>query len=146
MMKHEFEQLAGYEVSTEDYDKVIEPMYMAVNLSKQDFVKCVDRKRFALPTKRQCVNQMVKIAKHLAETCERYTDYPARDELDNLAKAYAKRFYSVDWVNDTSTYVHFIDEYAYPELRRGCTYPKTLVIGRITNNHDFEYERLDLVR
>ena len=29
MMKHEFEALAGYEVSFEDYNNVIEPMYMA---------------------------------------------------------------------------------------------------------------------
>ena len=46
MMKHEFEALAGYEVSTEDYTKVIEPMYMATDLSKADFVKVIDRKRF----------------------------------------------------------------------------------------------------
>ena len=51
MMKHEFEALAGYEVSFEDYNRVIEPMYMATELSKEDFVKCIDRKRFALPTK-----------------------------------------------------------------------------------------------
>lgn len=47
MMKHEFEELAGYEVSNEDYDKVIEPMYMALNMSKAEFVKCLDKKRFA---------------------------------------------------------------------------------------------------
>ena len=51
MMKHEFEALAGYEVSFEDYNRIIEPMYMATELSKEDFVKCIDRKRFALPTK-----------------------------------------------------------------------------------------------
>lgn len=46
MMKFEFEQIAGYEVSNEDYDNIIEPMYMATNLSKYEFVKVVDRKRF----------------------------------------------------------------------------------------------------
>lgn len=46
MMKQEFEMLAGYAVSQEDYNKIIEPMYMATNLSKEDFIKCVDRKRF----------------------------------------------------------------------------------------------------
>ena len=44
MMKHEFEKLAGYEVSYEDYTKIIEPMYMATDLSKAEFVKCIDRK------------------------------------------------------------------------------------------------------
>lgn len=39
MMKHEFEALAGYEVSFEDYNRIIEPMYMATELSKEDFVK-----------------------------------------------------------------------------------------------------------
>lgn len=46
MMKQEFEKLAGYEVSAEDYKNVIEPMYMATNLSKQEFVKSINRKAF----------------------------------------------------------------------------------------------------
>lgn len=46
MMKHEFEALAGYEVSNEDYDNIIEPMYYATNLSKQDFIKSLNRKAF----------------------------------------------------------------------------------------------------
>ena len=60
MMKHEFEALAGYEVSFEDYNRVIEPMYMATELSKEDFVKCIDRKRFALPTKAELLAAMRK--------------------------------------------------------------------------------------
>lgn len=46
MMKYEFEVLAGYKVSTDDYNKIIEPMYMATGMNKADFVKCIDRKRF----------------------------------------------------------------------------------------------------
>ena len=46
MMHHEFEQIAGYEVSYEDYTNIIEPMYLATNLSKQDFVKTLNRKAF----------------------------------------------------------------------------------------------------
>lgn len=48
MMQYEFEALAGYSVSTEDYIKIIEPMYMATNLDKAEFVKCLDKKRFAI--------------------------------------------------------------------------------------------------
>ena len=48
MMKQEFEALAGYEVSTEDYNNIIEPMYLATDLSKQDFVKTISKKRFAV--------------------------------------------------------------------------------------------------
>lgn len=46
MMKHEFEAIAGYEVSFEDYENIIEPMYMSTNLDKYEFIKCLDRKRF----------------------------------------------------------------------------------------------------
>ena len=53
MMKHEFEQIAGYEVSTEDYDNIIAPMYMATNLSKADFVKTISKKRFAVVKKEE---------------------------------------------------------------------------------------------
>lgn len=51
MMKHEFEELAGYEVSVEDYNNIIEPMYMATNLSKTEFVKTISKKRFAVVKK-----------------------------------------------------------------------------------------------
>ena len=44
MMKHEFEALAGYEVTTETYDNIIEPMYMATNLTKREFIKTLNRK------------------------------------------------------------------------------------------------------
>lgn len=46
MMKQEFERIAGYEVSMEDYNNIIEPMYMATNLDKYEFVKVVDKNRF----------------------------------------------------------------------------------------------------
>ena len=50
MMKHEFEAIAGYEVSWEDYNNIIEPMYLAIpeSISKQEFVKMVNRKRFEI--------------------------------------------------------------------------------------------------
>lgn len=53
MMKYEFEELAGYEVSSDDYNNIIEPMYMAVDVDKREFVKMIDKKRFALKTKAQ---------------------------------------------------------------------------------------------
>ena len=53
MMKHEFETLAGYEVSTEDYEKIIEPMYLATNLTKQEFVSAISKKRFAIVKKEE---------------------------------------------------------------------------------------------
>lgn len=47
MTKQEFERIAGYEVTQEDYTQKIEPMYMATDMSKQDFVKTLNKKTFA---------------------------------------------------------------------------------------------------
>ena len=131
MMKHEFERLAGYEVSAEDYNKIIEPMYMATDLSKEEFVKVIDKKRFALPTKQKMMRQMKEEAKHLEAICGHWCDYESEHKLESIAKEYARRFYGIDWAHDTEAYVFFNKEYEYPEIRRGCTYPTELVIGRV---------------
>ncbi len=125
MMKQEFERLAGYEVSTEDYYKIIEPMYMATDMNKEEFVKCIDKKRFALKTKAQILKEMRKIALHLAETCGQYTDYEAKEKLEKIAREFGKRFYGATGVDD---WVWFEREYEYPLLGRGCTYPSALVV------------------
>lgn len=142
MMKSEFEALAGYEVSFEDYSNIIEPMYMATNLSKKEFVACLDKTRFALPTKRQMINAMKKEAKHLFEICGHCTDYESRQRLETMAKNYAARIYNIDWVHDMKSFVFFNSGYEYPELKRGCTYPRELIIGR----GNTEYERIVLVK
>ena len=136
MMKHEFEALAGYEVSFEDYNRVIEPMYMATELSKEDFVKCIDRKRFALPTKAELLAAMRKEAKHLYDICGQ-----SEQRLERLAHTYLKRVYGVDWTDDSQAYAFFLKGYEYPDIQRGCTYPRELVLGR----GDREYERITLV-
>lgn len=46
MMHKEFEEIAGIEVSFEDYTNIIEPMYMAANMSKFEFVKTLNLKFF----------------------------------------------------------------------------------------------------
>lgn len=46
MMKSEFEAIAGYKVSHKDYYDIIEPMYMATNLDKYEFVETINKKRF----------------------------------------------------------------------------------------------------
>lgn len=141
-MKNEFEKLAGYEVTTEDYNNIIEPMYMALpNVTKQDFVKMIDRKRFALPTKKQCINEMKKIAAHLFEICGRCRDHEAETELLEKAHAYMKRFYGIDWSKDMQAYCLLMPEYEIPSLQRGCTYFKELILGRGST----EYERIKLV-
>ena len=46
MMHKEFEEISGCEVSYEDYTNIIEPMYMATNMSKYEFVKTLNLKFF----------------------------------------------------------------------------------------------------
>lgn len=110
MMKHEFEALAGYEVSAEDYNKIIEPMYMATDLSKEEFVKVIDKKRFALRPLAKIERMMKKIASHLEETCTHYTDYEAKDELEKNAMEYAHRIGATNW-------------WMTDEMRFSCYYP-----------------------
>lgn len=47
MMQKEFEAIAGIAVTTEDYDKIIEPMYLATEMSKADFIQTLNLKFFA---------------------------------------------------------------------------------------------------
>lgn len=91
MMKHEFEALAGYEVSADDYNNIIEPMYMATSLSKEDFVKTISKKRFALKPISKIVKEMRQVAQELKETCDHYTDYKAKERLEALIDEYMER-------------------------------------------------------
>ena len=49
MMWKEFETLAKIEVTYETYSKIIEPMYIAADLPKQDFIKLLNLKALAAP-------------------------------------------------------------------------------------------------
>lgn len=140
MMHQEFEELAGYEVSAADYYGIIEPMYMALpaSVSKSDFVRMIDRHAFAIPTAAELLRQMRKDAKHLRETCGHCTDYETLGRVYATARQYAKRRgYDTE---RGDCYAEIVTEYELPDIRRGCTYPKALVIGR----YDHESERVEL--
>lgn len=130
MMWNEFMEIAGYEVTYEDYKNVIEPMYMATNLNKQEFVKCLDKKRFAVKPLKQIEKEMQKVATHLKDTCEHYTDFQAKDKLEELVKQYAKRVgaYTYGFTNRWT----LDDRYC-----RGCTYPATVEF-MTKNYHTFK--------
>ncbi len=151
MMKQEFEQIAGYEVSAEDYRNILEPMYMALpdSFTKADFVKMVDRKRFALPTKAAIVKDMKRRAQFLFDNCGLRGWNDEKRELDRIARGYARRFFGYDFSN-TNTYCYFIERCAYCgfDMERGCTYPKELVIGYTDrqNGYFYEQERIELVK
>ena len=44
MLHEEFEHIAGYQVTYETYKNIVEPMYLAVDLPKAEFVKLLNRK------------------------------------------------------------------------------------------------------
>lgn len=119
MMKHEFEQIAGYEVSTEDYNNIIEPMYMATNLSKQEFVKTISKKRFVLKPVKTIIKEMRSCAESLKETCTHYTDWETKDRLEALAREYIGRKYG-----DSKLVTFGISE----QMRFTCYYPVSIEI------------------
>lgn len=124
MMKHEFEELAGYEVSVSDYDNIIEPMYMATELSKREFVKVICKERFALKSREEFIQEMKQIAEHLKKTCDNFTDYEAKEKLETLAGEYTERFGPYNggfFLNDRYTLEHLGE-------CRGCSYPAELEV------------------
>ena len=93
MRKAEFEALAGYEVTNKDYDEYIEPMYMALNVSKEEFVGMVSKERFAMKTKQQLLKEARRLAKSLKATCDSYTDTETEQALKDVLADLASRYY-----------------------------------------------------
>lgn len=129
MLKEEFEVLAGYEVSSEDYDNIIEPMYMAVELNKVEFAKVIDKKRFALKPLKSIENEMKNIAAHLKETCESYTDWDAKERLEELAREYMDRIIPHSSTAFKGGY-NITTRHTMEHLGwlRGCAYPGSVAI------------------
>jgi hypothetical protein len=136
MMKYEFEAIAGYKVSDADYNNIIEPMYMATEMSKQEFVKCISRKRFEVKvkTERQYINEIKKIAQFLYENCGRRAWHDEKGKIVDITRKMEKQF----------GYICFtINGYEYEEVQRGCTYPKELVM---CTENGTEIKRVKLVK
>lgn len=121
MYKQEFESLAGYRVTDSDYFGIIEPMYMATNLSKVDFVACLDRKRFALPTEAEAIRTLKKMAKEYANT-ERASEesFDAWASLEKACEEFAKEHHSIDNVNES--------EWCYVNDKRSRTSGRVLSV------------------
>ena len=120
MMKSEFEAIAGYEISFEDYNNIIEPMYLAIPgyISKSEFVKMIDKKRFALRPISAIVKEMKKTAEHLKDTCTHYTDYEAKEKLESLVNEYIER----KGLKEVATY-HITDI-----MKFSCYFPQKVEI------------------
>ena len=131
MMKHEFEKLAGYEVTDEMYDKVIEPMYMSLEVSKQEFVKMLNKKYFALPTQNECLNKLKAVARKIYEACGFRTTHDEEAELQELADEFAARFY------DSEAYLNM------EPTPSGCSFVRSIEI--YCRRRNIEVETINLI-
>ena len=97
MMWGEFEKIAGYDVSYEDYVNIIEPMYNSTELSKQEFVKTLNRKQFDVnykkaQEKKRLVRELKEIAQRMFDECGRCSTYETFSELLSKAQEYDTKF------------------------------------------------------
>lgn len=129
MMKEEFEKLAGYEVSSNDYYNIIEKMYMAVDMSKADFVKTIDKKRFALKPIKQILKEMRQTAELLKDTCDHYIDVKASEQLENQIREYITRR---GWEGKAGFMLNT------KQTARRCYYPATVSIYGFMNYKTIE--------
>ena len=148
MMKNEFEALAGYEVTFEDYSKIIEPMYMAIpdSISKQEFVKMIDRKRFDFRAKEKAekkamLKAMKEIAEERAQNCEHFGDYEAEEKLYEIARNYMNKFFPKNL-----GYHGDIERKHWANISTSCTYPAELVIYREYRGEWYEEQRITLAQ
>ena len=120
MMWHEFEMIAGYSVTQQDYEEYIEPMYMALGgeVTKQDFVQMVNKKRFALPDPAAILRQVRKEARRQRALCG--TGACDMKPLREKAELYAERKFG----KGANVYFEYHIEYGYHE----DFYPDVLVI------------------
>ena len=132
MMQAEFEKLAGYEVSTVDYQEIIEPMYMATNLDKAEFVECLNKKRFALPPLKNLIAEMKECAAILKENCTHFIDNETKDYLDGLVNDYINRRYP-------NLPIHYRYE---DQMLWSCYYPAGVVIFNYKTH--ITYETIEL--
>ena len=127
MMKHEFEKLAGYQVSWEDYNNILEPMYSALpdNITKEQFVEMIDRKRFSVTDKkRKMVREMRKIATYIFEHCGQASFCEEEQQLHSMIQEYEEQFLQIDPRDSGAGY--YVDrKHAYRGYLqdRGCSFP-----------------------
>lgn len=134
MTKQEFEKIAGYEVSFDDYSKIIEPMYSASPLDKFEFVKCLNKSRFAIKDKRKYISEIKSIGKAIIKKCGHTTTHEEEDKLCTLTKEFCDRF----------GYSYVCPEYGYefPD-NRGCRFIKRICFVPSGYGDELEIEIYD---
>lgn len=100
MMKEEFEAIIGYEVTESGYRNVIEPMYMATNLSKQEFAKVVNAKQFKVEKSQERIDFENELKSKIEE---------ARESIKYCESEIAR----YEYLLDGETEQQWIDSYKY---------------------------------
>lgn len=120
MMKQEFEDLTGWSVTDRDFYEIIEPMYMSTTLTKKEFVKSLNNKRFDVNIKKkELIRKIKRTACMIRKNCDHFVDVENEVMLDKLIKEYSNFF---PW---ECNYSSFSDG-----TRQGCSYPREIVIYR----------------
>ena len=133
MMKNEFEKLAGYEVTDEMYYNVIEPMYNACPLSKQDFIKLLNKKEIALTPLNKIYKNMCFLANTIKANCAHFTDYETKEALEKLADEYTKRLHAYNYYIDEAEFNHSTCYYPIKVVIYDKNYHNVRVLDLATN-------------
>lgn len=104
MMHEEFEKMVSYRVSYKVYHEIIEPMYEATDLSKQEFASVVNFRDYHKKQESRCVEQMRQIASVLRDSNFQLASYVSR--LDSLLDSLQDiRGYDNEHLYPNATYV-----------------------------------------
>lgn len=135
MMKEEFERIANYEVSDDDYYKILEPMYMALpnGITKENFVAMINKKRFALRSTLMIIKEMRATAKEIQANCTHFTDSENNEKLENLINEYI----------DQKNWKGLVDYIVYHGEKFSCYYPNRI---EIYDKKSYKtYQKIDLM-
>lgn len=96
MLKEEFEKISGIEVSDYNYKNIVEPMYMAVNLDKKDFIKLLNLKALAEKSGRKNLkylyDKFMKKAKEYNKKCFYCCDYNIENDIEDIMLTIRNRY------------------------------------------------------
>lgn len=118
MLKEEFEKISGIEISDYNYKNIVEPMYMAVNLDKKDFIKLLDLKALAEKSGRKSLkyfyDKFMKKAKEYNKKCFYGYDSNIENEIEYIMLTIRNRYDK--------------DAYFEKTMKNGVFYYESLVI------------------
>ena len=134
MMYSEFLELSKMtenDITTETYSKVIEPMCMATNMDKRDFVKMLNIKHIkaASPNANNIANEMVEVIKDMKVQLGHTTLHQQENRFIELAENFCKL------KNMEFCYTDF-SIYEFPN-DRGCSMYTGFVARSASNCHTY---------